>query len=182
MPPPHIDLPFTHNTLTFSFACLGRHCPIRIHQTCRLSHADFDLFFLPPRKSHNCVFSTVEIFLSLPLSLLVCLCIAISLPKYYLLGSRQTDFGWVTQCVWYHQPSLSPLSPPPPLSLLMPLRCFSQPKRAKEGVASLSMNSFPHTFPLLLPSASSHLRQSDIYRGTLHLLGSSCSFWQKNTQ
>lgn len=38
-------------------------------------------------------FSTVEIFLSLPLSLLVCLCIAISLPKYYLLGSRQTDFG-----------------------------------------------------------------------------------------
>lgn len=45
MPPLHIDLPFTHNTLTFSFACLGRHCPIRIHQTCRLSHADFDLFF-----------------------------------------------------------------------------------------------------------------------------------------
>lgn len=29
----HTDLQFTHNTLTFSFACLCRHSPIRIHLT-----------------------------------------------------------------------------------------------------------------------------------------------------
>jgi len=45
--PSHSDLAFTHNTLTFSFAWLCRHCPIRIHHTHRLSRADFDLF-LPP--------------------------------------------------------------------------------------------------------------------------------------
>lgn len=90
---------------------------------------------------------------------------------------QQADRFWMSHPVCLIPSALS--VSPPPLSLLMPLQCFSQPKRAKEGVASLSMNSFPHTFPLLLPSASSHLRQSDIYRGTLHLLGSSCSFLAK---
>lgn len=94
--PSHTDLPFTHNTLTFSFACLCRHCPIRIHHTHRLSHADFDLFFCLLTVSQwlfspHCrdLFVSSSFFPHLS-------CIATSLHEYYLLGHRQTDRFWMS--------------------------------------------------------------------------------------
>lgn len=107
-----------------------------------------------------------------------------------LRRSRQTDF-WMS-----HPICQAALSPPlllsaagAPSSLLLSL------KGQKGGVASLGTNSSSFTFffflsprppPSLSPLSSSlrlpHLRQSDIYRGTLRLFGSPCSFWWKNTE
>lgn len=92
--PPHTDLPFTNNILTFSFACFCRHCPIRIRHSHRLS-ADFDLFFF------FCLLTVSQLLfflycedLFVSYSFLPRLsCIAISIPEYYFLGSIADRFG-----------------------------------------------------------------------------------------
>lgn len=147
--PSHTDLPFTHNTLTFSFACLCRHCPIRIHHTHRLPHADFDLFF--------CLLGlTIAFFFFFSLSRSFCLFLSSSVLHSYLSSRvlplrQQADRFWMSHPIRLIPSALCLFLSP---SLLL-LHRFSQPKRAKEGVASLNMNSSPHTFPLcFLPPTS----------------------------
>lgn len=108
----------------------------------------FFLFFASSL-SHNCFFilSAAEIFLSLPLALLFLPHIAISLPEYYLLGRRQTDFGWVTPV------RLIPSTPTvfsSPLSLSL-CRCSSIVSLSLKGQRRewhLSTWTLSRTFPL----------------------------------
>lgn len=131
----HGDLPFTHNTVTFTFACLYRHRPIRIHHTRRLCHAEFDLLFCSQTlltTTPPCI-RTHFLFVYLLLSLLLS------------ITSSAADRQTLDESPNMSAPSVS-FSPL--LSVPVLLHHFSQPKRAKEGVASLSRNSSSLTFPL----------------------------------
>lgn len=178
--PSHTDLPFTHNTLTFSFACLCRHCPIRIHHTHRLSHADFDVFFFfSLTVSQLLFFYCQDLFVSSAFSPRL-YCIAISLPEYYLLGSSADRF-WMSHpaCLIPSAPSVcsSPPISPRWCSFIASLSLKGQRREWHLSTRTLSLLLFLCAF-FRLP----HLRQSDIYKGTLHLFGSPWSFWWKNTE
>lgn len=114
---------------------------------------------------------TTVIFSPLPPSCPCVFCRAISPPEYHHLGSRQKDFGWVTQYIG-------------PLCLLLFLSlclCSSITSPSLKGQRREWHLSARTLFLLLFLPASSclpHLRQSDIYRGIVCLLGSSCSFWR----
>lgn len=180
--PSHTTLPFTHNTLTFSFACLCRHCPIRIHHTHRLSHADFDAFFF--------FFLTLTIVFFL-LSGSFCL-------FHFFSSSFLHSYlsSWVLPLSQQHRqildesPGMSDTINPLCLflsSLFSPRRCSFIPSLSLKGQRR-EWHLSTWTLPLLLFFSSvplfhlPHLRQSDIYKGTLHLLGSPCSFCWKNTK
>lgn len=132
--------------------------PIRIHHSHRLSHAEFNLFlfffFLPPH-SFKISLTAPHVCYPVFLFLFVSFLHNSLSPEYYLSLSRQTDFGWVTQ---YASPLLSPSVGP--CSSITTLSLKGQKREWKSS-------HFPH------------LRQSDIYGGTVHLLGNPCSFWRK---
>lgn len=113
--PSHTVLPFTHNTLTLSFACLCRHSPIRIHHTHRLSHADFDLVFCLRTLTQ---FLWIPLFFPLSRSFCLFLFLFLSVLHSYISSwvlplRQQADRFWMSHplCLIPSAPSVSPCPP-----------------------------------------------------------------------
>lgn len=121
-----------------------------------------------------------------PLSRSFCLFLSSSVLYSYLSSwvlplRRQADRFWMSHPVRLI-PSTPSVSSTPSLSWWWCSSIAFLRLKGQRREWQLSTWTLP-LFPFLSASFHlPHLRQSDIYRGTVHLLASSCSFWRKNIE